>query len=387
MLFYNKQIMTTIYPAKVQPINNKSERCVLDDIYGDCPLVPAVQVMTHKKYYEGKEPLFTSAKEDIVRPAYFRNGLVGGLMRAYNLHCEIVLRPEDFWCAIMAQFCAYVNANNEALRTKIVDFEGQKELTVEVNAGFRDAPYDEMTVSMGEQIKKNIKDPLVADWIIPNFTTTTTTDKVVFSAIMMASMQKYFKYTYMTMCGIPKVTLLGTQQDYEEIVRRLDKLLEFELFGKDTMNKWYGMLKQVMNQVCLTATDGSNSDFWNQVCHIRTESGKAYFNGWISVFCCFNDKGEWQGDNFTVGRSPYAAYFSKSVTDTPSTYPVVNISSIPSGTVSVPVLIKDYNTMTRYKASLISGSCMMKEETRGEYTELTPRLDFMLSRVDDGEKF
>ena len=57
-------------------------------------------------------------------------GLVGMILDAYNKHHDLVLRPEDFWQAILTQFSFYVNANAEQLRDRIVDFEGQKELKV-----------------------------------------------------------------------------------------------------------------------------------------------------------------------------------------------------------------------------------------------------------------
>ena len=45
---------------------------------------------------------------------------------------------------------------------------------------------------MDEQIVENIKDPSIADWLIPKFTTTTESDRVVASISMMASLQCYF---------------------------------------------------------------------------------------------------------------------------------------------------------------------------------------------------
>lgn len=54
------------------------------------------------------------------------------ILDAYNRHHDLILRPEDFWQAILTQFSFYVNANAEYLRDRIVDFEGEKTLTVEM---------------------------------------------------------------------------------------------------------------------------------------------------------------------------------------------------------------------------------------------------------------
>eukprot|EP00028_Trichosphaerium_sp_Am-I-7-wt_P005993 CAMPEP_0168539038 /NCGR_PEP_ID=MMETSP0405-20121227/21576_1 /TAXON_ID=498012 /ORGANISM="Trichosphaerium sp, Strain Am-I-7 wt" /LENGTH=62 /DNA_ID=CAMNT_0008568497 /DNA_START=19 /DNA_END=204 /DNA_ORIENTATION=- len=62
---------------------------------------------------------------------------------------------------------------------------------------------------MTVQIQKNLKDDQIRSWVIQDFTTTTATDKVVSSVLLMASMQKYFSFGMCLTCGIPNVTLLG----------------------------------------------------------------------------------------------------------------------------------------------------------------------------------
>jgi len=111
------------------------------------------------------------------------------LYSAYNTHHELILRPDDFWLAIVTQFSFYVNANAEALRDKIVEHEGKKELVVRVEGDFNTVDYAEFASRMiSEQVVKNIKDPEVAAWIQPNFSTTTETDRVAASVSIMATL-------------------------------------------------------------------------------------------------------------------------------------------------------------------------------------------------------
>lgn len=67
---------------------------------------------------------------------------------------------------------------------------------------------------IAEQVVKNIKNPEVAEWFQPNFSTTTPTDKVAACVSIMATLQNYFSYVCRTCCGVPKVTLLGTVEDW-----------------------------------------------------------------------------------------------------------------------------------------------------------------------------
>ena len=67
---------------------------------------------------------------------------------------------------------------------------------------------------MGRLLEKNIVDPELREWIIPDFSTTTRDDRVVASVLMMGTLQKYFSYTLSIVCGLPSVTLLGTEEDW-----------------------------------------------------------------------------------------------------------------------------------------------------------------------------
>jgi hypothetical protein len=49
-------------------------------------------------------------------------GLVGAVFAAYNEHHNLILRPDDFWQAILTQFGFYVTGNAEQLRDRFVDF-------------------------------------------------------------------------------------------------------------------------------------------------------------------------------------------------------------------------------------------------------------------------
>jgi hypothetical protein len=69
-----------------------------------------------------------------------------------------------------------------------------------------------MAHDMTRELKKNIVDPSLRTRIPPKFITTTTTDTIVKSVIMMSSMKKYFDYKFYTIFGLPSVALEGEQE-------------------------------------------------------------------------------------------------------------------------------------------------------------------------------
>jgi hypothetical protein len=142
-------------------------------------------------------------------------------------------------------------------------------------------------------IEENVIDPTLRQWIIPNFTTTTRTDVVAASIIMMSTLQAYFDYKSCIYCGLPYVTLLGEKADWDHIVQRIEKLKEY---GPET-TVWYHLLKPVVTRFARAFEDGfaesvENHEFWNRVAHWQSMgSGPNYLSGWVTAFCAFDEKG------------------------------------------------------------------------------------------------
>jgi hypothetical protein len=216
-------------------------------------------------------------------------GLVSTITDAYNHHHALVLRPDDVWLAILVQFNFYVNAHAEELRQHFVAHEGKKEIVVSS---------DDITllpVRMTDEMEKHIVDPDLRQWILPNFSTTTSTDTVVAAVLMMATLKAYFSYTMHMTCGIPRVTLEGEKADWEQILYKAKKLREY---GSEPA-AWYKLLEPVLTRFvrAFDAPDAQeNLDFWQKVVNYRNGgSGPTYLSGWITAFCAFGSEGQWLG--------------------------------------------------------------------------------------------
>ncbi len=301
------------------------------------------------------------------------NGLVDCLLMAYNYHYDIVLRPENFWIAVLTQFSNYVNANAQALRPKLVAHAGTKELTV------KGLEISDMVLDLTTQIAANLKDASVVDWVMPDFTTTTPGDRVACGVTLMATMQEYFSCKMVCGCGIPSVTLLGTTADYTNLARKVDRLLDFDN-GTGTIKKWHGYLQPIFAELVRASQGNHNPDFWSRVCSTHSEgSGSSCLSGWITAFCCFNDKGKWMGDNKTYVE--WNKTEQKSVT-IHSDYPVIGTDDIPSGMVSVPVKLVYPPDETEHKTKIFAGSFAM--DMVGD-TGIAPRLDWAMALVDESK--
>ncbi|KAF9120742.1 hypothetical protein BG015_006010, partial [Linnemannia schmuckeri] len=184
-------------------------------------------------------PSKESSAKDVLISARRNNGFVDAALEAYNEHHHLVIRPDDVWIAILSQFNFFVNGNAEKLRHLFVAHEGQKQLSIETSGPLRSWDFGNLAIQMGELLQQHVLDPELHEWIMPEFTTTTTDDRIIGSVIMMSALKKYFKCCFFTMCGLPAVTLLGEKGDWEKLLVRIEKLTEY---GEET-TQWRDLLK------------------------------------------------------------------------------------------------------------------------------------------------
>src|SRR2546423_2853364 len=218
------------------------------------------------------------------------NGFVDTILQAYNGHHNLVIRPDDVWIAVISQLSFHINANAEELRTQFVAHEGKKELRLYIPI----TPLDEIDWDLaGDQmtglIDENLVDKTLRDWILPNFTTTTTIDKTVSAMLMMSSMKSDFTYVLEMMCGIPQVTLDGTKEDWLDILSRLNKLDSWD----DKTRHWKRLLQPIITKFTQAFDGEKDTDFWSHIIHYSSYgSGSTSLSGWVTALTGFNS--DWQ---------------------------------------------------------------------------------------------
>ncbi|KAK1751141.1 hypothetical protein QBC47DRAFT_392315 [Echria macrotheca] len=228
------------------------------------------------------------------------NGLVSAVVEAWNKHHHLVLRPDDIWIAIISQLGFFIDAHAEELRSFFVAHKGKRELKV-VQDNLPDidsADFGQFATDMAGEIAKNVNDPELVPWVIPNFSTTTDTDRIASSVLLMGAMKKYFDYLFCcTGCGIPSVTLLGTRDDWVELQARIDKIPNL---GGEAV-EFHRLLKPIARHM-VQSFDERQSDevlkFWRVIASWEPPSymfsGRdipAQISGWITTFCFWDHEG------------------------------------------------------------------------------------------------
>lgn len=284
------------------------------------------------------------------------NGFIEGAVRAYSGHHNLLIRPEDVWFAILTQLSIFINKHSQEMRGKFVvpTQTGKKTLEVlEVGNRFT-VDNGLMAEKMTHLVQKNVVDPELRAWMIPAFTTTSKKDEIVASILMMGSLQKYFTFKFTYRCGIPSVTLLGEQADWEEILKRLEKL---PTFGK-AANQWYSLLKPVISRFVRTFDDQSPeiSDFWARMINRQMGSGVDRVSGWLSAFCFWNDDGELL--YHPLSRSDDSLRLDGQV------YGDFEMEDMPRGYATVPVICDDNGY--KFDAVMVAGFVGIKCTSSGK---------------------
>lgn len=214
-----------------------------------------------------------------------------GMYNAYADHRPFVLSPDMIWLLISQGFARHVNANAESLRSHFIDFSGRVSLIVETDKSPTDPTlaWEEVFPEFSKQIKKHVGDELV-DILTCNFSTTTSLEKLASEITIMEAMKPYFEFIIMRIvCGIPEITLEGTPEDWEKVLKKAGELKKYKL------NWWISELEPLLQEFVKASKGEVDTEFWRNM--FKYHSQEKYgapniIDGWIVKFFPYDKKGK-----------------------------------------------------------------------------------------------
>ena len=265
-----------------------------------------------------------------------------GAIQAWGEHHHLVVRPEEVWFTILVQMNFYMGTHAEEIRDLFVDFEGKETILVE------DFTWYLVLERFQYEIQDRVKTDWLLDWIRPNFTTTTDSDRMTANILMMGLMKQYFNYEGGIICGLPSVTLLGTQADWQALYDKLSYLAEFGAEPKEYQRRLEPILSRFV-----TSFDNPDSDetiaFWNSI--VLAESTHVcgdppyFINGWLTGFWYW----DFNGEKFARNEDGLADLDGV-------TYARVPIDKLPIGYAQAPFIMKDFRDVERFEAMVLAGT-------------------------------
>jgi hypothetical protein len=153
---------------------------------------------------------------DCIYGSYRHKNYLEYLRTCWANHYGVVISPDIVWHVILNELSGHIIDNSDRYRSLFTTSEDKVEIVVETG--------DPQLINLKlitQQLRSLV--PTNIDLFVPEFTSSTEASSLAFMAAFAEAMTPYYNYS-MYLCGIPKVKVLGTKQDWEKIILNLTEL-------------------------------------------------------------------------------------------------------------------------------------------------------------------
>ncbi|GAA1093836.1 DUF4419 domain-containing protein [Kitasatospora arboriphila] len=205
------------------------------------------------------------------------------LLRALHLcfaaHLPLSLSPDVLWYTVVHESAVHVRLNADRYAHLFTDTPGYTR-TIVVRDDAAPADWERSIRRVREPLHRNLGEA-TTELFLPPFSTTTPTDTAAALVALMDVVSPYYRFRWVTMCGIPRVRLEGTPEDWQLLADRTRALGE-RLTG---LRPWLAGLLPVLDEIAATAA-GRRTDeqFWRSLYSWESASGGDTVTGWITAF-------------------------------------------------------------------------------------------------------
>ena len=309
----NKKLIENITEKYIKMISEENNEENSNKLFNEYKLrvrnilyedLETLNLKTDIKLAKKKFDIFYSSFPENKEIKYFYDHpVLFGFYKAWVNHCPITISPNMIWQLILNVFIKYIDLNSEELRTKFVNFEGQKKLEVfqfikdEITLIPTKEEWESIIDKLIIKIGENTGECILDDFIL-NFSTNDRNLLFVQKVSLMSMFKKYFIYKAHLdiICGYPYINLEGKIEDWELIKIKLN---EFKKYG---MKNWINEIDRIISKIINTKKGEIDLSFWKNIIfeHFEESSGLCgepppghiILSGWLSKFFPFKNNGE-----------------------------------------------------------------------------------------------
>jgi hypothetical protein len=276
------------------------------------------------------------------------DSFVQGAIDAWAQNQHFVIRPADVWFTILTQMNFYLSSHQDSTEVRNhIEYKHSIEFT-RSEFSFVWNP----VLMVQRETQARVKSNATYEWIQPTFgessPITSTEDSMTANLLIIGSVNssssRYSPPSSTQLatsshpssaCGMPSITLLGTQKDWQQLLQKLDRMRDFGSQPADYSNK----LRPILSRFVKSFEDPNSGDvrqFWNQIvtddAQGRGCSKGTFITGWINGFHYWNPSGSVL--SYNPGTNPdqrgsgsvsldSVVYGSRSISDLPDAYPTI----------------------------------------------------------------
>lgn len=205
------------------------------------------------------------------------HALVFATHLAYARHYPLVLSPDMLWLTILHGISLHIRQAPDSFCTLLGVGRGNQTLSLRRDdfvCGKEDNPWPEVFGAFSRMVRERM-DRRMWKALAPEFSTTGELERAAYSVSLMSLMRHFFTYELVTICGIPRITLRGTPDDWRRL-RENARLLD--RFG---LEWWHDALEPVLEQFVDASEGRIDTLFWRGMYKKNNMSGGPYIHGWI----------------------------------------------------------------------------------------------------------
>ncbi|MFE3148669.1 DUF4419 domain-containing protein [Streptomyces sp. NPDC059218] len=224
------------------------------------------------------------------------------LLRAIHLcftaHLPLSLSPDLLWYAIVHETAVHIRLNSRTYEGLFTSAPGeQQEIAVRDDLAALDWG---RSINLVQRPLRTLIGDEVADLFQPTFSTTTPDDATAALVALMDAVSPYYRFRWISLCGIPRIRLEGSGRDWRLLAGRVRELEEWF----DGLRPWFKALHPVLDTISATASGwGADKDFWRSLYKWESASGGDRVTGWITAFFAhrYTDDGPVPKESFGPG--------------------------------------------------------------------------------------
>ena len=226
-----------------------------------------------------KVETISTPKEKVAITPYY-HPFFSMLNNAFRNHFGVSFRADDIWLLITQGVAACVNTEPEKHRNVFVQHQEKIKITITNDSLVKGSKSNDWMSHFGE-FSKVIKEGIGEDLhslLLPDFSTTDPISRAASEICLMDIVQSYYSYRTRTRCGIPRVTLEGTIEDWERLV---EKTLQIASKFNGELDWWFKHVCYIVGEFFEASKGNINTNFWNDMYKYGSVSGGAKANGYL----------------------------------------------------------------------------------------------------------
>ncbi|CAG8789137.1 6912_t:CDS:2 [Dentiscutata erythropus] len=222
------------------------------------------------------------------------HGLVAAILQAYNGHQHLCLSPDDIWLVIVQGVCHHIKLNpgtsrNSFIKPKEIDIYTETVLSVDPETKCLVGNWPNCISQLVKAADKQMKRTNLPSLLQCNFSTTTTSSVIASRLALLDNTKNSCSYNLGIFCGIPKVTLKGSSDDWVLIQKKLDALRP--LFPE--LDFWFNRVGKVVSKLIETYNGEVDQKFWKSIAKEEYGcGGPPELTGWVTSFFPYDSSGE-----------------------------------------------------------------------------------------------